>query len=101
MGAVAGTGTSSTSRLAPSSLLLTVATRSSSAVRVRSPLYRLPVALANLQSPDVHREVLHTTALALSLAPADNLLAHLRDYRFKKSVTAAIQLHGTPLTIFT
>lgn len=69
MRAVAGTGTSSTSRLAPSSLLLTVATRSSSAVRARFPPYRLPVALANLQSPDVHREILHTTALALPSAP--------------------------------
>lgn len=39
------------------------------------PLYRLPVALANLQSPDVHSEILHTTALALSSTPTYNLLA--------------------------
>lgn len=32
--------------------------------------------------------------------PTHNLLTHLRDYRFQKSVTAAIQLHGTPLAIF-
>ncbi|KAL0635243.1 hypothetical protein Q9L58_005809 [Maublancomyces gigas] len=81
-------------------LLLTVATRSSSAVRVRPPLYRLPVALANLQSPDVHSEILHTTALALSSTPTHNLLAHLRDCRFPKSDAAAIQLHGTLLTLF-